>query len=805
MICGTLLVALLGFLLGGCSKESAVGGHDLQPSVESQSVRFSLLTGLETYGNPIPAFDYEKSIRTTQVLLFDQSGKFLRTVSPSGLGNNNYFFQVSETGSYKMLVVANHSFTDGELRDKTISEVGAEVVKVLPGIDDQFVMVTSSAKDFDVKANTPTTLAEPLILTRLAVRVDIKSSIDKLKLTKATLKQRKIESTLLPSSAGTSVRATADQTYEDFLVQKQPSTIASVGQIYAYENSEAGTTTIEISTTYGGKSLKPITVPLPVMLRNYIYSVNLVVDNGEYDPTEPTDPSDPSGKPGKLSYTLEVLDWNTGRTIQITEDQLLQIINSGKEGFIYTINATSNPDLSTPLESAAGTVTLIPTAEKRKTVGGQVDPNTPATAINAPDQFSYEVVGASGAPWLSVSERGVVTVSPNDGETPRSAMIRVTIKEDSNSPKAEKTALVQQKGAGVLTTEYRLVSVSPDPVTFSKPADFTALAIEGSVTQKRDGVVIDNRKMDLDDVTIEKVGSADWLTIRGDRLSVSDNKSGAQRSAKVKITVKNDATQSRTVSVVQDGPRWNNPLAYVAKYNVTSGKTWDKNHTIPSDYTDRNLLMDWNTAMAKYGDARSIQGSTETYKLPSREAWQGIVKYEGSQTFGSGDVQYNKTEQVEVAGQKFNATGDYKPTIITVNGSSVKCNVALRFKGDDPTEKQYRSAWLYYWGTNAVNGKSVPGLWIYCVNISGRQGITTVDNLDQNFWDQSLSSAVVRFFPATGGSFGYLGTGGGYWSTTEYHRVDACTMYFNSSFVYMHFYNTPHAFAVRLFASAPLD
>ena len=250
-----------------------------------------------------------------------------------------------------------------------------------------------------------------------------------------------------------------------------------------------------------------------------------------------------------------------------------------------------------------------------------------------------------------------------------------------------------------------------------------------------------------------------------------------------------------------------NPLAYVAKYNVTSGGRWDTNHTIPSSKDDRTYLMEWNSAMSKFESAQSIQGSAETFKLPSREAWQGIVTYDSTQSFGSGDVLYNQTEQVEVAGQKFNATGDYKPTTMTVNGSSVKCNVALRFKGDDPTEKQYRSVWLYYWGTNVVNGKSVNGLWIYCVNISGRQGISTVDNLDQKFWDQSLSSAVVRFFPAAGNATGSQGTGGNYWSAAESSSDHAYYMAFTSSYFseYNYNYSKTNAFAVRLFASAPLD
>ena len=143
---------------------------------------------------------------------------------------------------------------------------------------------------------------------------------------------------------------------------------------------------------------------------------------------------------------------------------------------------------------------------------------------------------------------------------------------------------------------------------------------------------------------------------------------------------------------------------------------------------------------------------------------------------------------------------------MTVNGSSVKCNVALRFNGGGTIEDQYRSAWLYYWGTNVVSGKSVNGLWIYCVNISRHQDISTVDNLDQKFWDQSFSSSVVRFFPAAGDFGGTQNEAGYYWSATESSSEHAYNMCFNSTGVDLSkLYLKQNIFAVRLFADRPLD
>ena len=582
-------MALLGLILGGCSKELAHGGKGEVPGLpeKGQAVTFTVTTGVETYA--VPAQDYEKSISTLQALLFDASGRYVTsgTPAPTTPGSMSYTLPIATTGTYKMLLVANYTIPAASLTGKSLSDVRAILVENDPGMPNAFVMASTNIPDFTVTAGSMTP-AGTINLERLAARIDVQSTLDKLTLSKITVKNRKTQSSLLAASSTNAYR-TDDKEYGAFERFRKTVTDASMGQIYAYENSAASAssadgTSLVIETAYAGVAVKPLEVKLPQLKRNYIYSIQLKMGDEGYVP-DPSDNPDPSKI--KLSFNLRVLDWNTGETFVVSEEDLLKIFKDGS----------------------------------------------------------------------------------------------------SNS-----------------ALKY-------------------------------------------------------------------------------------------------------NPLAYVAKWNVTSSGEWDKAHTIPASKDDRNVLMDWGFAKSKYASPQSIQGSTETYLLPSREAWQGILNA-SMQFFGSGDVQYNQTELVEVGGQKFNATGDYKPTTMIVNGSSVECNVALRFNGGGTIEDQYRSAWLYYWGTNAVNGKSVNGLWIYCVNITGRQGISTVDNLDQKFWDQSLSSAVARFFPAIGCSNGYQGTHGLYWSATEGNSDYAYSMNFNSSYVLVDndYYNLkPYAFAVRLFASAPLD
>ena len=699
IVWGVLVASLLGLILGGCSKELARGGKGEVPGLPEtgQAVTFTVTTGVETYA--VPAQDYEKSISTLQALLFDASGRYVTsgTPAPTAPGSMSYTLPIATTGTYKMLLVANYTIPAGSLTGKSLSDVRAILVENDPGVPNAFVMASTNIPDFTVTAGAMTP-AGTINLERLAARIDVQSTLDKLTLSKITVKNRKTQSSLLAASSTNAYR-TDGKEYGSFERFRKPVTDASMGQIYAYENSAASAssadgTSLVIETAYNGYAVKPLEVKLPQMKRNYIYSIQLMMGDEGYVP-DPSDNPDPSKI--KLTYNVRVVDWNNGQTFTVSEEDLLKIFQEGAVSYAYNVQVTTTPDISKGVSADGGVVTINATATKQKLVGGTPDPTAPAETITGGDKFTYKVTNGP-VDWLTISPAGVITIAANKGGTSRTATIEIALKED---PSVTKTVTVSQAGVDHSALKY-------------------------------------------------------------------------------------------------------NPLAYVAKYNVTSNGEWDKAHTIPASKDDRNVLMDWDTAMSKFGTAQSIQGSTETYLLPSREAWRGIVKYTDFSFFGSGDVQYNQTELVEVAGEKFFATGDYKPTTMKVNGSSVECNVALRFNGGG-TIDQYRSAWLYYWGATVVNGRSVNGLWIYCINISGRQDISTVDDLDQSFWDQSLSSAVVRFFPAAGYSSGDQGTTGFYYSATENSSGRTCYMAFNSFYVHVYSGSKTHAYTVRLFSSAPLD
>ena len=920
IVWGAALIALLGLILGGCSKELGRRGNEEVPGVpeKGQAVTFTVTTGVETYA--VPAQDYEKSISTLQAILFDGNGVYVTSGTPAlnAPGSTSYTLPIATTGSYKMLLVANYTIPAGSLTGKSLSDVRAILVDNEPGVPNAFVMASTNIPDFTVTAGAMTP-AGTINLERLAARIDVQSTLGKLTLSKITVKNRKVQSSLTAATS-TDAYGADNKVYTAFERFRTAANDASMGQIYTYENSASAAassvngTSLVIETAYAGVAVKPLEVKLPQLKRNYIYSIQLMMGDEGYVP-DPNDNPDPSKI--KLTFNLRVLDWNTGETFVVSEEDLLKIFKKDAVSYIYSVKVTTTPDiLSDGISSEGGKVVLHPVATKRKLVGGVLDPSTPAETITGNDKFTYTVVNGP-VDWITISSTGVVTVTPNTSTTPRVVTVNVSPKESPSSgaivkisqqgkavtpitthvytltsvtpaslsydamggsqtlivkgndkemqngtvikttpltiadmtikksaeadwltvvngtitaaenkttkartavltisvsadPKQTKTVPVSQQ-AGKATTEYSITSVTPSAISFNGKGESKTISVAGTVVNKMNGKEVSRRNLSLSDIAIDKGAGANWVTVSGGTITATANNTGSSRQATLTVRVKADSTKSKVITVSQasNGPDYSaakyNPLSYVAKFNIRSDGNWDTNHTIPSKRSDTNVLLNWPSVVRK---VQSIQG----YKLPTLDEWRGITGG-SSLSFGRGNVIRNQTDQVRVAGSTFSATGDYKPTTMTVNGNSVKCNVALRFNGGGNIENQYRSAWLYYWGTNAVNGKSVNGLWIYCVNISGRQGISTVDNLDQKFWNQSLSSSVVRFFPAAGYDLGFQGEVGFYCSANtksvgDYENV--CGIYFYSNAVEMNALGNHHnamrnAYTVRLFADRPLD
>ena len=296
-------MALLGIILGGCSKELAHGGKGEVPGLpeKGQAVTFTVTTGVETYA--VPAQDYEKHIGTLQAILFDASGRYVTsgTPEPTAPGSTSYTLPIAAKGTYKMLLVANYTIPAGSLTGKSLSDVRAILIENEPGVPNAFVMASTNIPDFTVNAGAMTP-AGTINLERLTARIDVQSTLDKLTLSKITIKNRKTQSSLLAASS-TNAYKTDGKEYGAFERFLKPATDASMGQIYAYENSassvssSANGTSLVIETSYAGVAVKPLEVKLPQLKRNYIYSVQLMMGDEGYVP----DPSDITPTPPRSS------------------------------------------------------------------------------------------------------------------------------------------------------------------------------------------------------------------------------------------------------------------------------------------------------------------------------------------------------------------------------------------------------------------------------------------------------------------------------------------------------------------------
>ena len=925
MIWGVLLASLLGLFLGGCSKELGRGGNEEVPGVpgEGETVTFALTTGVETYA--VPAQDYEKSISSLQAILFDANGAFAGDFVPVKSGTR-YSINVPKSGNFTMFLVANHTLTAGQLAGKTLPDVRKILVTKNPGQPDHFVMSSSNPATFTV---TPGTVADAgtINLERLAARIDVQTGLSKLTLSKITVLNRKVQSEISAATSTDSYNA-ENEVYSSLKNFKDPSTTASRGQIYSYENSTAsasGTkgTSLLVEASYAGVGVKPLEVKLPALKRNYIYSVQIVMGDEGFKPNPGVTP-DPSKL--KLTYNVKVVDWNKGETFVISEEDLLKMFQAGAVSYGYGVNYTTNPNIASGVGAQGGTVSVIATATKQKLVSGVPDPTAPVETINGADKFGYSILATPTAPdWLTVSPAGVLTVRENTTGVARTAIVQISVRENPSTTAYLTVMQLATPAAPTTTSEYRLVSVTPATLSYEAKGGTQTLSLAGTVIEKQNGTPVNTRALAFSDVTVEKSAGADWLTIAGGAVIAAENTTTAARQATVTVRVTADPSQVKTVTVTQaaggtvtppsgrvytltsvtptsidfetmggrkqltidgsvterqngqlifskplklddvtidtGGAGWltvtdgvvtavantstdarqavltvrvnadpslfktvavsqkgrtivsvtNNPLAYVALYNVTRDAKWDLNYTMPTTSQEKEkLLMDWSFATNRFGIDLYIEGSTQTYRLPTLDAWRSVIPQKEMKFGATNAADYHVTETVVLAGQRFDATGDYKPSTLLINGERVNCNVALRYNGTGVFEKQYRSAWLYYWGALEVGGKAINGLWVYCLNIADRTGITAVEYLDQTFWDQNRSSAVVRFFPAAGLSNGNQGGIGSYWSATSGSYVYHMSFESNSFNVSTrndgpHYYDPAISRSVRLFASTPIN
>jgi hypothetical protein len=259
-----------------------------------------------------------------------------------------------------------------------------------------------------------------------------------------------------------------------------------------------------------------------------------------------------------------------------------------------------------------------------------------------------------------------------------------------------------------------------------------------------------------------------------------------------------------------------NPLWWVAQYNLAQNKTsFVASHSTSSQY------------VFNFNDAK--QANISGYHQPNFSEQVSVIPYDESQSTETGSNIFSWTETL-ASPKEFAEKG------CTVGGASVASTTSIWGKNADNDfyairfiGTSYCSAWHYKWVTSPCNGLLIESYLL--------SGVTTLDQAkakmaEANFTsitftgaandgtaNQTPTSTTVttngfcqRFLPACGfksGSSGgasgvadiYLGTGGGYWSSTADGSL--------GNGFYWSFYSDPylcersigqsHGFSVRLF------
>ena len=176
--------------------------------------------------------------------------------------------------------------------------------------------------------------------------------------------------------------------------------------------------------------------------------------------------------------------------------------------------------------------------------------------------------------------------------------------------------------------------------------------------------------------------------------------------------------------------RGENPLAYVAEYNINkTGDGFVKNKYA----TNVSGYYNFDTAIQRFGHI-SLYG--KAYHLPSYDEWKSIVPSEKPTwhiKFDEPVAKENFSETVVIAGNTVNCVQDF-------SGSGNNVCYARRFKGT-----KYESAWKYEYVR--VNGYQV--LRITARNISPRDRWYG-DYAREGFWCNNTENDIVRIFPASG-------------------------------------------------------
>jgi hypothetical protein len=362
-----LIVAMLGF--ASCTNEVLVEpngggqGNTISFTLQGANGTSTRATAAPNPTNPTivqtPALDREKAVQSIYAVLF-HDGNWFKTIKANGSGT--YTLPVDAAGTFDMYLVAN---PNAALVSKLENDVTNEtsylqlVADQTPGENNQATnfLMTSAKKTVTTNAGA-TTNAGVFKMVRVAARFDLYNRVDKLNITKITLKNRFVESRIERGAMNADMSGLAFNSTKTYGPAEGLKKYDCVAAMYSYENAFPGSTSLVIEGDYAGHPIKPTEIlleKLPVK-RNHLYTIILTERNYNGDNNK----FDPENVFGSLKFDVVVKDWEEGETVEWDELSHAQKVVSN-----FTAAATNlveagqeNPATLTINNPAANVITL---------------------------------------------------------------------------------------------------------------------------------------------------------------------------------------------------------------------------------------------------------------------------------------------------------------------------------------------------------------------------------------------------------------------------------------------------------------
>lgn len=274
-------VLLATSLFASCTKSD----DNTRTVTASDPVSFGL--GFMRSDGEAELFDHESKFANVAVAVFTKGGTFHSVFAPAREGDN-YAFDLEE-GNWKFWVLANaltpetlsELLTPGVSRESDLLELTVENSLAK---DRRIPMVSASAIEFYRDPARRTSLGE-IEMERLAARIDVVNAVDELTVTRVVMKSRTVAGTLGNGGIVEGTSHIEDVAFNDLgLEGSSTEPTLFTGNLYSYHHpGDTNAPTVEVHYTYFGEQYSKEFAFDGSLVRNHLYSIQLVHRGSEID------------------------------------------------------------------------------------------------------------------------------------------------------------------------------------------------------------------------------------------------------------------------------------------------------------------------------------------------------------------------------------------------------------------------------------------------------------------------------------------------------------------------------------------